>query len=148
MASFKEKISQNIEFRKVHLIPSLFISLFFSSFVFGLLATLWNLSELSGLRDLFIAPFVFVLYSIFLTPYLALPYYLCLFGLIYFKRVNLYTCLLSGFVIGLILWLWFTALDWWIPLIEYGYILYPAVGIFGGWITYHWLDIFSKENDR
>ena len=148
MAIFKEKISQNMEFRKVHLIPSFFISLFFSSFVFGLLAALWNLSEPSGLRDLFIAPFVFVLYSIFLTPYLALPYYLCLFGLIHFKLVNLYTCLLSGFVIGFILWFWFTALDWWIPLIEYGYILYPAVGSFGGWITYHWLDIFSKENDR
>lgn len=137
-----------MEFRKVHLIPSLFISVFFSSFVFGLLATFWHLSEPSDLTNLFIVPFVFVLYSIFLTPYLALPYYLCMLGLIYFKFVNFYTCLLLGFVVGLILWLWFSIMDQWIPLIEYGYILYPAVGIFGGWITYHWLDIFSKENDR
>ncbi|WP_345292379.1 hypothetical protein [Kangiella marina] len=147
--NFREKINQNLEFRKIHLIAAFFFSLLISAAFVGLMGSSIELVSRGEVEwtQFLSAPLGYSIFSIFYTPFLAPPYLLLMTALILLKIVNRYTLVLAGCIFGLVFWLTLHLTENWLPFSEIGFIVYGLAGALGGLVTYRVLDRNSLEKE-
>lgn len=101
-----------------------------------MLITAWKL-------DALLVPFLATMYGVTFAPFAFLLYLPVLSLLIYFKKVNVLTLMIAGLFIAMVLLIYpgnaltFNLL---------GGLVYCVGGVIGGFISYHWFEIFSKED--
>jgi len=92
--------------------------------------------------DSLLAPFLAAMYGVTFAPYAFVLYLPAISLLRYIKKVNVITLMIAGLFIALGLLIYpGNALTSDIL----GGLVYCVSGIIGGFISYHWFDIFSKE---
>lgn len=139
--NFKEKINQNLEFKKIHLIPAFVSGFLLGTFGAGLILGLFLLMTTLKASSL-LMPFLAGIYGVTFAPYAFVTYLPAISLLIYFKKVNVLTLIITGLFIatGLLIYPGNALTS---NLL--GGLVYCVGGVIGGFISYHWFEIFSKE---
>ncbi|AKE53156.1 hypothetical protein [Kangiella geojedonensis] len=95
--------------------------------------------------DSFLAPFLAAMYGVTFAPYAFVLYLPAISLLIYFKKVNVLSLIMAGLFIAAVLLIYPGNV---LTSNLLGILVYGVGGVIGGFISYHWFEIFSKKENE